>query len=87
MRPSQVPFARAFPAEKIEAFLAGHTSTFECLLALPERPHACCVTKLAVVSKTSLITLDRHLVQVPGKSGEASYRYRGTVVEGGVGNN
>jgi transposase len=39
----------------------------EGLRPLPERPHPCCVTKLAVVSKTSLVTFDRNRYSVPSK--------------------
>lgn len=173
MRASQVPFAKAFPTEKLEAFLAGHTAAFEwlggvpahcvfdnpktavtkilagpwreehqtfsslkahylfdadfcnpakgnekgavenlvgyvrrnalvpvrdypsfevlnahllnwsekerrrlqegwlkereALLPLPERPYPCCITRLAVVSKTALITFDRNRYSVPSK--------------------
>ncbi len=36
MRASQVPFAKAFPTEKMEAFLAGHAAAFEWLGGVPE---------------------------------------------------
>lgn len=36
MRASQVPFAKAFPTEKLEAFLAGHVAAFEWLGGVPE---------------------------------------------------
>lgn len=35
MRASQVPFAKAFPTEKLEAFLAGHADAFEWLGGVP----------------------------------------------------
>lgn len=37
------------------------------LLSLPERPYPCCITKLAVVSKTALVTFDRNRYSVPSK--------------------
>lgn len=39
----------------------------EGLRPLPERPYPCCITKLAVVSKTSLVTFDRNRYSVPSK--------------------
>jgi len=39
----------------------------EGLRPLPDRPHPCCVTKLAVASKTSLITFDKNRYSVPSK--------------------
>lgn len=35
MRASRVPFAKAFPTEKMEAFLAGHAAAFEWLGGVP----------------------------------------------------
>lgn len=37
------------------------------LLPLPERAYPCCITKLAVVSKTALVTFDRNRYSIPSR--------------------
>lgn len=52
MRASQVPFAKAFPTQKLEAFLAGHVAALEWLGGVPEH----CVFDNPKTAVTKILT-------------------------------